>query len=139
MRSLRMRSLRSVGGRLIRGVSIRLMPRREFHVLSCVLSRVPGALPVLFLAGICRAQDVTTNPEFQELLDKVNNVIRAAQALLLTLSVLFMMYAAYLHMTSEGQPEKEQKARKAFTGTLIGIAIAVLAEVIRNAIVGILS
>ena len=106
-----------------------------------MLSRAPRVLPILFLAGVCKAQaqDVTTNPAFQQLLDKVNTVIRAVQVLLLTISVLFLMYAAYLHMTSEGQPDKEQKARKAFTGTLIGIGITVLAEVIRNAIVGLLS
>ena len=44
-----------------------------------------------------------------------------------------------MHMTAEGQPEKEQKARKALIGALIGLAIILMAEVIRTVIVNLLT
>lgn len=75
----------------------------------------------------------------QPLLDKINTIIKSVQVILITVSVLVFMYAGFLHMTSEGQPEKEQKARRAFTGAIIGLAIVVLAELIKNVIVSILS
>ena len=93
---------------------------------------------LLFMTTASAAEGVTSNPAFQQLVDKINVVIRALQAILILYAVAKLMYAGYLHMGSEGEPEKEKKARQAFVNTLKGLGIVVLAEVIRNAIVSLL-
>ena len=93
---------------------------------------------LLFVTTASAAESITSNPAFQQLVDKINVVIRAFQAILILYAVAKLMYAGYLHMGSEGEPEKEKKARQAFVNTLKGLGIVVLAEVIRNAIVSLL-
>lgn len=96
-------------------------------------------LLLVFSISISPAMAQDVNEKIQPLLDKINTIIQAAQIILATVSVLVFMYAGYMHMTAEGQPEKEQKARRAFTGALIGLAIVILAEVIKNVVVSLLS
>lgn len=72
------------------------------------------------------------------LVDKINKVTRGVQAILLPIASLVFIYAGYLHMTAEGQPEKEQKARKTFIGGTIGLALILLSEIIKQVIINLL-
>ena len=94
-------------------------------------------LCLILAVGLAAADEV--EEKIQPLVDKINIIIKAAQIIFVTASVGVLMYAGWLHMTSEGQPEKEQRARKAFMGGLIGLAIVVLAEVIKTVVVNLLS
>jgi len=101
---------------------------RCVRVMLILLSAV--ALPVL-------AQ--TPEQAVQPLVDKINNIIIGAQITLAAASVLVFIYAGYLHMTAEGQPDREQKARKTAIGGLIGLALILLAETIKTVIINLLS
>jgi len=77
--------------------------------------------------------------KLQPLLDKIDLITQAARILFVSIFVLALIYAAYLHMTSEGAPEKEAKARKAFMGAVIALIIVLLAPTIKDALINLLS
>ncbi len=95
--------------------------------------------PILLFLAMAPAIAVSPEQAVQPLVDKINNFIKGAQILLGAASVFVFIYAGYLHMTSEGQPDKEAKARRALVGGLIGLALVFLAETLKTAIISLLS
>ncbi len=104
--------------------------RKVYKVFAFLGLTLSTALPVL-------AQETSVGA-VAILIDKIDKIVKAAQAILLAASVLVFMYSGYLHMTAQGEPERERKAKKVLTGGLIGVALVVLAEAIKTAIVSIL-
>ena len=51
----------------------------------------------------------------------------------------FVIYGGYLYLLSGGDPGKVAKGKKTLTGALVGLAIVLLASVIVNFIIGIIS
>jgi len=104
--------------------------RKAVHVLFTLLLLISCITPVL-------ADEV--EDALQPLTDKLDVVFKAGQVLVLSVSSLVLIYAGYLHMVAEGSPENELKARKCFKGAILGIALVMLAEVIKQVIVNLLS
>lgn len=93
---------------------------------------------LLLLATTLPVLAQTPEQAVQPLVDKINNVIKGAQILLGVASVFVFIYSGYLHMTAEGQPDREQKARRALVGGLIGLVLVFLAETIKTVIVNLI-
>lgn len=55
------------------------------------------------------------------------------------LALGFVMYGGWLYLRSEGDPGMVAKGKKTLVSAMIGIAIALLANVIVNAIIGVLT
>ncbi len=98
-------------------------------------------LSLLALNAVVAAVSATSTIEqkVQPLVQKIDTIIKAVQIILISASVLVFMYAGYLHMTAEGQPDKEHKARRVLISGLIGLVLVVLAEVIKTVIVNLLT
>lgn len=55
------------------------------------------------------------------------------------LSIIFVIYGGFLFIMAHGDPGKVAKGKKTLTAAVIGVGIALLASVIVNAIIGVLS
>lgn len=78
-------------------------------------------------SGLTRARSV------QELIVAVINIMLFFAGII---AVLFIILGGYWYITSAGNDEQAEKGRKALTNAVIGLAIAGLAYVIVNAVVG---
>lgn len=63
------------------------------------------------------------------LLDILNRLINWGTILLFTLAVAFIVYAAYLYLTSQGDPEKVKQANQVILYSVISVGVALLAYV----------
>ena len=73
------------------------------------------------------------------LMDTVGTITDWIFFALITISVLLIIYAAFLFMTGGAVPENKQKAAGMIGAALIGIVIAILARVIPGIVTGLLT
>lgn len=69
-------------------------------------------------------------PNTNNLGDLIKNIARAVGAILLSLGTLFIFISGFLFMTSAGNPNKLETAKKALLYAAIGMIVGGLAEVI---------
>ena len=69
----------------------------------------------------------------------VLNVVADLFAAIGYLAIIFVIYGGFLFIKAEGDPGKVAKGKKTLTAAIIGVAIALLASVIVNTIIGVLS
>lgn len=65
--------------------------------------------------------------DFSELEAIIRKVISWFFTLIIFISVIYVLYGAFLYMTSSGEPERVKKANKTLTFAAIAIAVALLA------------
>lgn len=53
------------------------------------------------------------------------------------LAVLMMIYAGYLYMTSQGNPDNMKQAKDYIISALVGLALIILAGVILRSVIGV--
>lgn len=68
-------------------------------------------------------------PATQELLDIIKRLTGWMAAVLLAVTVAFIVYAAYLYLTSQGDPEKVKTANRVILYAVVAVAVALLAYV----------
>ena len=95
-----------------------------------------GALPF----GVSHAAFETV-PVFEDVNDIVDRILcpvaRTIFAVLVMLSMIFILFAAYQYVTSGGETEKIRKANKAILYAIIAVFIAFMANVIPRIIIGV--
>jgi hypothetical protein len=75
------------------------------------------------------------NATLKDLIDRVSSF---ALGLLIAMSVLFIIYAAYLFMFAGENPANVQKAKNIILYTVIGIVVGLMAKVILNVVIEVL-
>lgn len=78
------------------------------------------------LPALVAAQQPSPTQELKNIIDRL---IGWAAALLITLAVAFIVYAAYLYLTSAGDPEKVKQANKVVLYSAVSVGVALLAYV----------
>jgi len=73
------------------------------------------------------------------LINTVNTVTDWAFFIILTISFVFVAFGGFTWMTSQGDPEKQDKAGKMIAAALVGTIIAIIARVIPAIITGVLT
>lgn len=68
----------------------------------------------------------------------LNDVIQLLGTILMGLSVLYLLYSAFLFMTAQGEPDKITEARRTLTYALVGIGLALIALSVPELITNIL-
>lgn len=81
-------------------------------------------LPTIILAA--EPSHAVDTPE--KVIGLIQRVTDWAYSILLVLAVLFIVYAAYLYLFSEGDTEKTEKAKKQIFYAVVAVAIAILAK-----------
>ncbi|MDO8557153.1 MAG: pilin [Candidatus Jorgensenbacteria bacterium] len=79
--------------------------------------------PTFALAQVSHAVDTP-----QGVVNLIVSITNWAYYLLLILAVLFIVYAAYMFLFSQGDTEKLEKAKKQIVYAVIAVAIAILAK-----------
>ena len=95
------------------------------------------------MAPFAFAADVTEIPpgpqNYDELLAIVNTILGWLFAILLIMSAVVILMAAYTYVTSKGDPAKIKEATNMIVYAAIGLIIALLSNVLRNIIPTVLS
>ena len=73
------------------------------------------------------------------LIDTIGTITDWIFFALITISALFIIYAAFLFMTSGSVPANQEKAGKMILAALVGIAIALLSRIIPGIVTGLLA
>ena len=73
------------------------------------------------------------------LIDTIATVTNWIFFLLITISGLFIVFAAFLWITSGSVPANQEKAGKMILAALVGIAIAILSRIIPGIVTGLLA
>lgn len=110
-----------------------LMPMNKFFALSLLL-----VIGTVFLASNAKAVQIT-DPlgagDFTTLINRISTGIGAAIG---SLAVVVLLIAGIYFLTSAGNPERMQLAKRYLTYAIIGIVIALLASTIVDIILEIL-
>lgn len=96
---------------------------------------ITALLPLISLAqgGIEPITPKETN------IQKVIDTVAAwATGLLVSLSVLFVIYAAYIYLTAAGDPEKVKHASTVIIYAAVSIGVALLAQVVKTVVRGLI-
>ncbi len=72
------------------------------------------------------------------LTDLITRVINYATGILIAISVLFIIYAAYLFMFSGGDPKNVIQAKNIITYTVVAIVVALLSNLIIGAVLSVI-
>lgn len=107
--------------------------KKVFAIVGLVgilaLTLLPAAVGAQTLdLGLGYAQ--ATGLGTQDVRETISNVIRAAMGLLGIVCVIIILYGGFLYMTSAGEKEKTEKARKVIMAGVIGLVIIVSAYAI---------
>lgn len=78
--------------------------------------------------------DVNTAPPLSCIFIVIQNVVNAAMALAAAVAVIFIIYASFQYVTSAGDKEKVDNARKRITFAIIGLLVIFFAFAIVNLI-----
>ena len=65
-------------------------------------------------------------PATRELLGIIKRLTEWMLAVLLVVTVAFIVYAGYLYLTSQGDPEKLNEGKERFTSALIGLVFIIM-------------
>ena len=68
----------------------------------------------------------------------INTVAGWATGLLIALSVLFVIYAAFIYLTAAGDEEKVKNAKNIIVYAAVAIAIALLSQLVKTIVTGII-
>lgn len=110
------------------------MRRKYLSILSSVYSSPMITSGVIFLfAGVASAAN--TLPAITPIATSSSDVICILQSItdymfwiILTVSTIMVMYAAYTYITATDDAEKTSKARKTITYAAVGIVVALMAK-----------
>jgi len=92
--------------------------------------------------GFALADSVTLNNPLtgvNNFTDLLNNILKGVAGLVASLSIIMLIIAGILYLTSAGSPEKMGTAKKALIAAIIGIVIAVAASSIAALITAVLT
>lgn len=96
-----------------------------------------------FAPFLARAVEIggiqSQEPSKIELGDLISNVSGWATGLLITLSVLFVIYAAFIYLTAGGDPKNVENAKNIIIYAVIAIVIALMANVVKTIAIGLVS
>lgn len=70
-----------------------------------------------------------------ELRNSINLIINAVLALVGTVALLFLIIGGYQYITSSGNSEAIEKAKKTILYSIIGLIVAILSFIIINAVI----
>jgi hypothetical protein len=98
------------------------------------IAAVPSLFVVLAFAGVASAANVVTPSP--TLITSADNIAPALLCpiidimfwVLISISIIMVLWAAYLYATSEGDAEKPSQARKMVLYAAVGIVIALIAR-----------
>ena len=66
----------------------------------------------------------------------IENVTGWATGLLIALSVLFVIYAAFIYLTAGGDPKNVENAKNIIIYAVVAIVIALMANVVKSIAIG---
>lgn len=95
-------------------------------------------LPLLALALADIGGIKPIEPKVTNLQTVINAIGNWATGLLISLSVLFVIYAAFVYLTAAGSEEKVKLARDVIIYAAISIAVALLAQVVKTVVQGLI-
>lgn len=95
------------------------------------------ALPVLFALAADTGRELSNPIGLKSISDIIGRLIGFAQIIMVPLSALAIMVAAFMYTTSGGSPERIKTAHRALTWGVIGLAIVVGAQFIRDVVIGV--
>lgn len=73
-----------------------------------------------------------------DVLNRLCTIVGYVFAVLIFLTIVFVIYAAFMYMTAAGDPEKVKKANATILYAAIGLAIAILAKYLPNIVANIM-
>mgnify|MGYP001608710547 CR=1 FL=1 len=77
-------------------------------------------------------------PKTQALLERIDNFRLWIIGLMVTISVVFMVYAAYLYLFAGTEPENINTAKRVILYVVLALSIALLSSLIVNIVSGLL-
>lgn len=103
------------------------------------------ALKMIFLTlffniasiGVANAQGVNTDfgtEPVTNVTDYVNRIIGWSYIVIPGLAVIMIIYAGYIYMTSQGNPERVNLAKEIIIGVITGIALLFLIRIILSTV-----
>jgi hypothetical protein len=99
-------------------------------------NEVQGGLQTSGLSGLFGTGGLTSSQSLPEL---IANAIRLMLLFAGAIAVVFVIIGGYQYLTSGGNEESAEKGQKTLTNAVIGVVIVVLAYVIINVIVNLVS
>ncbi len=108
--------------------------KKSLLFLKCILLGIVVFFPFFASAAVTLVNPIGYN-DFPSLLTAI---AQGVAVLIGSLSVIMIIWSGILFLVSAGDPAKIQKAKSSLTWAIIGIAIAISAEVIIETIKGIL-
>ncbi len=99
-------------------------------------NEVQGGLQTSGLSGMFGMGGLTSSQSLGEL---IANAIRLMLLFAGAIAVVFVIIGGYQYLTSGGNEEQAEKGQKTLTNAVIGVVIVVLAYVIINVIVNLVS
>jgi hypothetical protein len=85
-----------------------------------------GLMPVAFGQGDAPAVPVT-ELTYCDLMEKIMGIASWMYGLLMVLGVVFVLYAAFLYLISQGSEDRISSAKKVLVYAIVALVIAVLA------------
>lgn len=120
------------------------MKLKEYMKKIYAISIITAALVLPLLAGAQApppnsAGIVPVKLNEQPVPDLIDKVLNFVFGLFLAISVLFIIYAAYLYLMSGGDEEKTKEAKKWIWATVVALIIAFLSKTIIGVVRSVLS
>ena len=88
---------------------------------------IPFVIALVVLPALTLAQ--APGPATQRLVQIINRLINWMTIVLIAVAVAFIVYAAWLYLTSGGDPEKIKTANRVILYAVVAVAVALLAYV----------
>lgn len=98
------------------------------------IALVAAAFAPLMVFAQAGINPATLVPETTGLDTLINKIATWATGLLIALSVLFIIYAAFLYLTAASEPKNVDKAKDTITYAIIAIIIALLSQVVKGVV-----
>ena len=102
--------------------------------LTKIIIPLTVLITILVLSKNVYAQDWYDVIQGLELKNAINLIINTILGLVGTVALLFLIIGGYQYITSAGNPDQLQKAKTTLLYSIIGLAIAILAFIIINAV-----
>lgn len=95
--------------------------------------------PAISLAQISDTPVDSPTPLTEDSIEKIiNKIIGWMQGIFFLIAVIFIIYAAFVYLTSAGNEEKIKKAKSIIIYAIVAIAVALLATAVKEFVVSFL-